>query len=51
MDEQLDQRQQTLAAAEDKDDTTTMWKLITASLEEAFIRFLKLSSVQAKEMR
>jgi hypothetical protein len=37
--------------AEEGRDTTTMWKLITASLEAAFVQYLELGKNEAKKMR
>ena len=42
MDRELEKRQHRFAHAEDKGDTTTMWRLITAAVEAAFIRHLQL---------
>ena len=49
MDEQLATREERLNRAQTKQDTTTMWKLISASLEAAFIEFLDLSQQDAKQ--
>lgn len=51
MDEQLEQRAERMEKAANGNDATTLWKLITASMEAAFIDFLKLSKDQARAMR
>ena len=51
MDEQLDERKERLEKAEEGKDTTAMLKLITASLEAAFVQYLELGKNEAKKMR
>ena len=51
MDQQLAERDARLNKAQEAKDTTTMWRLISASMEEAFIQFLGLNHKDAKLMR
>ena len=51
MDKHLAKREQRLKDAHIAKDTTTMWKLISASMEAAFIQFLNLDKREAKKMR
>lgn len=51
MDKHLAEREQRLNDAQAAKDTTTMWKLISASIEAAFIQFLELDKREAKKMR
>ena len=51
MDQQWPQREQRLEKTQEAKDTTTMWGLISASMEAAFIEFLGLDKRDAKKMR
>ena len=51
MDGQLAAREEIVNRAQTKQDTTTMWKLISSSLEVAFIEFPDLKQQDASTMR
>lgn len=51
MDKHLAKIEQRLKDAQIANDTTTMWKLISASMEAAFIQLLNLDKREAKKMK
>lgn len=51
MDKQLDGRRQRMGKAEAGGDATTLWRLITASLEAAFVKYLGLDKIEAKTIK
>ena len=51
MDHQLQQRQWRIHHASIIKDTTTMWKLIIAAVEAAFVEFFELKPPEAKKIK
>ena len=51
MDKHIAEREERLKNAQKANDPTTMWRLISASMEAAFIQFLDLGKEEAKQMR
>jgi hypothetical protein len=51
MDLQLENRMDRILLAVERKDTTTLWRLITASAEAAFITTLAIEGSAAKAMR